>query len=485
MEKILIKVIEEKIDNLKETKIERVKEIAKEHKLDVAYETLMKYEKDALKEIENRGDGSKEAREDLEKIESEKEKIKLEVENIEKNIENEIASTEKNLEEVKKLISKKEEAQKNIQSVEEVIEKLNKYKDEALAEIKSNGNGKKEANEDLEKIENELEEKIKIKEENQKNIAEYDKEINKYIERYNIKDYMEEQVNKDLGEEIKENEGLDIKKVKEQEQRELMQEQSIQEESMQVQSIHEEQIQRKQDVNEKISDYELNDQEQIIINEANNEVITKDKDGNTKIVRLTDVLECKKELMKMKNIDKCLRKITKNPISRFLLKRKINPAIIEALNNNEKITKYIRDLKNKTPFDFELTHNLNYSILEGKEKYFMRRVAKQEIECYAIVQGLTKIKFLPEIKNGRIRFDRNPKEILDNSSERYAKLLDKKNEEEICDSTSQCSISKVQRFRERYKAKRQMCENVQNEEKIIEEKRKADVEQILEEQEMK
>ena len=47
MEKILIKVIEEKIENLKETKIERVKEIAKEHKLDVAYETLMKYEKDA------------------------------------------------------------------------------------------------------------------------------------------------------------------------------------------------------------------------------------------------------------------------------------------------------------------------------------------------------------------------------------------------------------------------------------------------------
>ena len=475
MEKILIKVIEEKIENLKETKIERVKEIAKEHKLDVAYETLMKYEKDALREIENRGDGSTEAKKDLEKIESEKEKIKLEVKNIEKNVENEIALAEKNLEEVEELISKKEEAQKNIQSVEEVIEKLNKYKDEALAEIKSNGNGKKEAKKDLEKIENELEEKIKIKEENQKNIAEYDKKINKYIEKYNIKDYVEEQVNKDLGEEIKENEELDIKKAKEQEQREIMQ----------VQSIHEEQIQRKQDVNEKISDVELNDQEQIIINEGNNEVITKDKDGNTKIVRLTDVLECKKELMKMKNIDNCLRKITKNPISRFLLKRKINPAIIEALNNDEKITKYIRDLKNKNPFDFELTHNLNYSVLEGKEKHFMRRVAKQEIQCYAVVQGLTKIKFLPEIKNRRIRFDRNPKEILDNSSERYAKLLDKKNEEEICDIGSQRSISKVQRFRDRYKAKRQMCENVQNEEKIIEEKRKADVEQILEEQEMK
>lgn len=206
MEKDLIKIIEEKIENLEQTKSDRVKEMAKEQKLDVAYETLTKHKDDALKEIESNGVGSKEASEDLEKIESELEKVNVAMAEIEKNIKDEITTTKRNLTEVKGLIVKKEEAQKNKENADKELEKLNQYKEEALAEIENNGAGSKEASTDLGKIEIELEEKTKIKEENEKTIDQCDKKINKYMKKYNTKDSVEENLNKDKDETIKENE---------------------------------------------------------------------------------------------------------------------------------------------------------------------------------------------------------------------------------------------------------------------------------------
>ena len=206
MEKDLIKIIEEKIENLEQTKSDRVKEMAKEQKLDVAYETLTKHKDDALKEIESNGAGSKEASEDLEKIESELEKVNVAMAEIEKNIKDEITTTKRNLTEVKGLIVKKEEAQKNKENADKELEKLNQYKEEALAEIENNGAGSKEASTDLGKIEIELEEKTKIKEENEKTIEQCDKKINKYMKKYNTKDSVEENLDKDKHETIKENE---------------------------------------------------------------------------------------------------------------------------------------------------------------------------------------------------------------------------------------------------------------------------------------
>ena len=206
MEKDLIKIIEEKIENLEQTKSDRVKEMAKEQKLDVAYETLTKHKDDALKEIESNGAGSKEASEDLEKIESELEKVNVAMSEIEKNIKDEITTTKRNLTEVKGLIVKKEEAQKNKENADKELEKLKRYKEEALAEIENNGAGSKEASTDLGKIEIELEEKTKIKEENEKTIEQCDKKINKYMKKYNTKDSVEENLNKDKDETIKENE---------------------------------------------------------------------------------------------------------------------------------------------------------------------------------------------------------------------------------------------------------------------------------------
>ena len=209
MEEILIKTIEEKIQNLEETKLERIEQMKKEQKLDVAYVKLTKYKEEALAEIENHGNGSKEASSDLEKIENELEKLKIAESDITKKVEDEISTTKKYLIEVNEIVSEKEKAQKEKENVDKGIKDLLKHKEEALAEIEKNGDVAKEAKADLEKIEAELEEKNKIKEENQKIIEKADKKINEFLEKSDVKKIIEEKINEDWDKAIKENEEFD------------------------------------------------------------------------------------------------------------------------------------------------------------------------------------------------------------------------------------------------------------------------------------
>lgn len=207
MEEILIKTIEEKIENLEGTKSEKIEQMKKEQKLDVAYIKLAKYKEDALEEIRKNGDGSKEASLDLEKIENELEKLKIAETDIIKKVEDEISATKKHLAEVNEIVSEKENAQKEKENVDKGINDLLKHKEEALAEIEKGGD--KEAKADLEKIEAELEEKLKIKEENEKIIVKADEKINEIIEKYDVKKILEEKLNEDWDNAIKENEEFD------------------------------------------------------------------------------------------------------------------------------------------------------------------------------------------------------------------------------------------------------------------------------------
>lgn len=216
MEENLIKTIEEKIKNLENTKFERIEQIKKEQKLDIAYEKLTKYKEDALAEIENNGYGSKEAAEDFEKIEMELEKLKIAELEIEKEVEKEISNAILDSMLAGVIIDDKELAQKEIESTDKAIEKLLKYKEDALSEIENNGIESENAKEDLKKIELELEEKLKIKEKNESIIKKSDRGINKLIEKYDVKDISEKQLEADWDEAIKENEEFDKRKTEEQ-----------------------------------------------------------------------------------------------------------------------------------------------------------------------------------------------------------------------------------------------------------------------------
>lgn len=209
MEENLIKAIEEKIENLKETKLEKIEEMKKEQKIDVAYVQLNKRKEEALAEIRSHGNGSKEASIDLEKIETELEKVKMAESNIIKKVEKEISTTKGYLTEVNGIISKRENAQKENEKVEKDIEKLIQYKNEALTEIRNHGNGSKEASIDLEKIETELKNKNEIKEKNKRIIEQSNEKIDKFMQRSDIKKILKEKLNKDWEEKIKENADFD------------------------------------------------------------------------------------------------------------------------------------------------------------------------------------------------------------------------------------------------------------------------------------
>ncbi len=74
MEENLIKAVEEKIENLENTKAERIQQMKREQKIDIANIRLNKQKEQALEEIKNGGAGSKEASVDLEKIDENVEK---------------------------------------------------------------------------------------------------------------------------------------------------------------------------------------------------------------------------------------------------------------------------------------------------------------------------------------------------------------------------------------------------------------------------
>lgn len=209
MEENLIKAVEEKIENLENTKAERIQQMKREQKIDIANIRLNKQKEQALEEIKNGGAGSKEASVDLGKIDVELEKLKIADENIVENVEKEITTMKADLTVINETIAKKENAQKEVEKAEKDIKELNQYKEEALEEIRSHGDGSKEASVDLEKIEAELANKNIIKENYEKIIELSNEKINEFMQRSDIKIALEEKMNRDWEEAIKENKEFD------------------------------------------------------------------------------------------------------------------------------------------------------------------------------------------------------------------------------------------------------------------------------------
>lgn len=209
MEENLIKAVEEKIENLENTKVERIQQIKREQKIDIAHIRLNEQKEQALEEIKNGGAESKEASVDLGKIDVELEKLKIAEENIVENVEKEITTMKDNLTVINETMAKKENAQKEVEKAEKDIKKLNQYKEEALEEIRSHGDGSKEASVDLGKIEAELANKNIIKENYEKIIEQSNEKINEFMQRSDIKIALEEKMNRDWEEAIKENEEFD------------------------------------------------------------------------------------------------------------------------------------------------------------------------------------------------------------------------------------------------------------------------------------
>ncbi len=425
MEENLIKAIEEKIEKLEQTENQRVDEMEKEQKIDMAYEKLNKQKEECLTEIRNNGAGSREASEDLEKIEAELEKLKLLEKEIVNNIEKEISDEKANLSEVKEIIDKKENAQRNKEIAEKNIERLNEHKEECLAEIRNHGSGSKEASADLEKIEAELEKNIKTKEQNEKIIEEFDKKINDFAKMYEIKEATEKKL-EDEEKEIIENQNqeeneINEEKVEKQDNRkeEVVKENTVYNKDEKV----EKQDDRKEETDKKVNDFlkmrKVEDEKnKIILNIGKNEIningkekafYIKESKNKKDIIERYGINNYFINDKKKKNIDyaliSTLEKIgeKQNDNQGTLVKAYLN--IIKGGNigeySLEKSMKLFKDT-----IDIEYKFDKDVGILTNwKEKRIARNAKKLGI---ASLDGISEKSILDKIKEGFFK-DKNIK----------------------------------------------------------------------------
>lgn len=102
--------------------------------------------------------------------------------------------------------------------------------------------------------------------------------------------------------------------------------------------------------------------------------------NNNKEIDIKEAIENRKGLYKRINLKEIMEKAgVESRINQFMLKRKINPVILEAINEDEKMTEeYIYSLIEKKEFPFEYKHDLENSNLSFKDMALMNRVALKE-----------------------------------------------------------------------------------------------------------
>ena len=102
--------------------------------------------------------------------------------------------------------------------------------------------------------------------------------------------------------------------------------------------------------------------------------------NNKKEIDIKEAIENRKGLYKRINLKEIMEKAgVESRINQLMLKRKINPVILEAINENEKMTEeYIYSLIEKKEFPFEYKHDLENSNLSFKDMALMNRVALKE-----------------------------------------------------------------------------------------------------------
>lgn len=170
----------------------------------------------------------------------------------------------------------------------------------------------------------------------------------------------------------------------------------------------------------------------IFISENDKIIKCKDKNGSINIP-IEEIEDEKSDMYKRLDIGKKCRKIIKETTGKrrlgLMLKRKVNPEIIRALDstgNRDLIEKYIESVYNKSEFPFELKHDL--SGLNIREKFKLRKYTKTEEKCGAEILGKiwNKNKTLSE---GKQNVNELEQESKDEIAASVRKIIAKEKEE--------------------------------------------------------
>lgn len=192
----------------------------------------------------------------------------------------------------------------------------------------------------------------------------------------------------------------------------------------------------------------------IFISENDKIIECKDKNGTINIP-IEEIENEKNDMYKRLDISKKCRKIIKETTGKrrlgLMLKRKVNPEIIRALDstgNRDLIEKYIESVYNKSEFPFELKHDL--SGLNIREKFKLRKYTKTEEKCGAEILGKiwNKNKALSE---GKQNVNELEQESKDDIAASVREIIAKEKEEKENASFVQKVDGKNAKIAEKYK----------------------------------
>ena len=165
-----------------------------------------------------------------------------------------------------------------------------------------------------------------------------------------------------------------------------------------------------------LSDYYKEADLKILIDEKTKTIIIYYKNNTTGKILDSEMemfnfkdINAKRKLYKKLGIGKMCKEYTEGNLEALKLKRKLNPDIINALNDNkEMIREYIKAIQEEKELPFELTHSLEK--LNGIQKFIKERRAslKAEEKCGAKIVGrlFNKNKTIEDSKTEKLDDDK-------------------------------------------------------------------------------
>ena len=115
-------------------------------------------------------------------------------------------------------------------------------------------------------------------------------------------------------------------------------------------------------------------------------ITTKNEDGKKQTNKIEnkmeEILKDKKRIFAEPMVAEIINAVEPSKFKQFLLKRKLSPIVLNALNENEQnktILDYVEAIKNKENcVNLEIKHDLSHTVLKGNLKRMMKRIAKTE-----------------------------------------------------------------------------------------------------------
>lgn len=129
--------------------------------------------------------------------------------------------------------------------------------------------------------------------------------------------------------------------------------------------------------------------------------------------KLKEILKNKKEIFKNPEVAKIIEEVEPSRFKRHFLKRKLSPVILNALSENKQglsIIDYVVAIKKEENCEnLKIKHDLSNTVLKGRLKRMMKRVAKTEHFIDGMeVKGLKETKTMGLLESGKRKLKNKP-----------------------------------------------------------------------------